>query len=108
LRVIAANAKRCSVSAASLNLSSSDPITFVFLYTGTSVFPRISKEILQHVTICVYNMDSKSSTKSISYGPNLSDERLVRRGMDVDIKRALFPRTICGKHVVMYRQADGR
>ncbi len=27
---------------------------------------------------------------------------------DVDIKRALFPRTICGKHVVMYRQADGR
>jgi len=27
---------------------------------------------------------------------------------DVDIKRALFPRTICGKHVVMYRQADGQ
>ena len=27
---------------------------------------------------------------------------------DVDIKRALFPRTICGKHIVMYRQADGQ
>jgi phenylpropionate dioxygenase-like ring-hydroxylating dioxygenase large terminal subunit len=27
---------------------------------------------------------------------------------DVDLKRALFPRTICGKHVVMYRQSDGR
>ena len=27
---------------------------------------------------------------------------------DVDIKHALFPRTICGKHVVMYRQADGQ
>ncbi len=26
---------------------------------------------------------------------------------DVDIKAALFPRTICGKHVVMYRKADG-
>src|SRR5216684_1560089 len=27
---------------------------------------------------------------------------------DVDIKHALFPRTICGKHIVMYRQADGQ
>src|SRR5947199_7806058 len=27
---------------------------------------------------------------------------------DVDLKHALFPRTICGKHVVMYRQSDGR
>src|SRR5260370_18793679 len=27
---------------------------------------------------------------------------------DVDIKHALFPRTICGKHVVMYRRADGQ
>src|SRR5215813_7502698 len=27
---------------------------------------------------------------------------------DVDIKHELFPRTICGKHVVMYRKADGR
>ena len=26
---------------------------------------------------------------------------------DADIKHALFPRTICGKHVVMYRKADG-
>ena len=26
---------------------------------------------------------------------------------DVDLKHALFPRTICGKHVVMYRQSDG-
>src|SRR5216684_597579 len=26
---------------------------------------------------------------------------------DVDIKQALFPRTICGKHVVMYRQGNG-
>ena len=26
---------------------------------------------------------------------------------DVDIKHELFPRTICGKHVVMYRKADG-
>ncbi len=26
---------------------------------------------------------------------------------DVDIKRELFARTICGKHVVMYRKADG-
>jgi phenylpropionate dioxygenase-like ring-hydroxylating dioxygenase large terminal subunit len=26
---------------------------------------------------------------------------------DVDIGRKLFPRTICGKHVVMYRKADG-
>ena len=26
---------------------------------------------------------------------------------DVDIRHALFPRTICGKHVVMYRRADG-
>ena len=26
---------------------------------------------------------------------------------DADIKHALFPRTICGKHVVMYRQANG-
>jgi vanillate O-demethylase monooxygenase subunit len=27
---------------------------------------------------------------------------------DVDLKHALFPRTICGKHVVMYRQSDGK
>ncbi len=27
---------------------------------------------------------------------------------DVDIKHELFPRTVCGKHVVMYRKADGR
>jgi Phenylpropionate dioxygenase and related ring-hydroxylating dioxygenases, large terminal subunit len=27
---------------------------------------------------------------------------------DVDLKHALFPRTICGKHVVMYRQSTGR
>ena len=27
---------------------------------------------------------------------------------DVDLKHALFPRTICGKHVVMYRQSNGR
>src|SRR6266849_724681 len=27
---------------------------------------------------------------------------------DVDIKHALFPRTICGKHIVVYRQADGQ
>ena len=27
---------------------------------------------------------------------------------DVDVKQALFPRTICGKHVVMYRKADGQ
>src|SRR5258708_3623701 len=27
---------------------------------------------------------------------------------DVDIKQALFPRTICGKHVVMYRQGNGQ
>ncbi len=27
---------------------------------------------------------------------------------DVDLKHALFPRTICGKHVVMYRKADGQ
>ena len=27
---------------------------------------------------------------------------------DVDLQHALFPRTICGKHVVMYRQSDGR
>ena len=27
---------------------------------------------------------------------------------DVDLKQALFPRTICGKHVVMYRQSNGR
>jgi len=27
---------------------------------------------------------------------------------DVDIKHALFPRTICGKHVVIYRQANGQ
>ena len=27
---------------------------------------------------------------------------------DVDLKQALFPRTICGKHVVMYRQSSGR
>jgi phenylpropionate dioxygenase-like ring-hydroxylating dioxygenase large terminal subunit len=27
---------------------------------------------------------------------------------DADIKRALLPRTICGKHVVMYRQANGQ
>jgi len=27
---------------------------------------------------------------------------------DVDIKHALFPRMICGKHVVMYRQAKDR
>ena len=27
---------------------------------------------------------------------------------DVDLKHALFPRTICGKHVVVYRQADGQ
>jgi phenylpropionate dioxygenase-like ring-hydroxylating dioxygenase large terminal subunit len=26
---------------------------------------------------------------------------------DVDIRHALFPRTICGKHVVMYRQSNG-
>ena len=25
---------------------------------------------------------------------------------DVDLKHALFPRTICGKHVVMYRQSN--
>jgi phenylpropionate dioxygenase-like ring-hydroxylating dioxygenase large terminal subunit len=27
---------------------------------------------------------------------------------DVDLKQTLFPRTICGKHVVMYRQSNGR
>ena len=27
---------------------------------------------------------------------------------DADIKHALFPRTICGKHIVMYRQANGQ
>jgi phenylpropionate dioxygenase-like ring-hydroxylating dioxygenase large terminal subunit len=27
---------------------------------------------------------------------------------DVDLKHALFPRTICGKHVVMYRQSNGQ
>jgi vanillate O-demethylase monooxygenase subunit len=27
---------------------------------------------------------------------------------DVDVKHALFPRTICGKHVVMYRQSNGQ
>jgi vanillate O-demethylase monooxygenase subunit len=27
---------------------------------------------------------------------------------DVDLKHALFPRTICGKHVVMYRRSDGQ
>jgi phenylpropionate dioxygenase-like ring-hydroxylating dioxygenase large terminal subunit len=27
---------------------------------------------------------------------------------DADIKHALFPRTICGKHIVMYRQAGGQ
>jgi vanillate O-demethylase monooxygenase subunit len=27
---------------------------------------------------------------------------------DVDLKHALLPRTICGKHVVMYRQSNGR
>jgi len=27
---------------------------------------------------------------------------------DVDIKHALFPRMICGKHVVMYRQGNGQ
>jgi phenylpropionate dioxygenase-like ring-hydroxylating dioxygenase large terminal subunit len=27
---------------------------------------------------------------------------------DVDIRHALFPRTICGKHVVMYRRSDGQ
>ena len=26
---------------------------------------------------------------------------------DADIKHALFPRTICGKHVVMYRASNG-
>ena len=26
---------------------------------------------------------------------------------DADVKPALLPRTICGKHVVMYRKADG-
>ncbi|WP_421611260.1 hypothetical protein [Bradyrhizobium ottawaense] len=26
---------------------------------------------------------------------------------DADVKAALLPRTICGKHVVMYRKADG-
>src|SRR5262245_61896567 len=26
---------------------------------------------------------------------------------DAEIKHALWPRTICGKHVVMYRKADG-
>ena len=28
-------------------------------------------------------------------------------GWDAEIKHALLPRTICGKHVVMYRKADG-
>src|SRR6266480_7189008 len=27
---------------------------------------------------------------------------------DIDIKHALFPRMICGKHVVLYRQSDGQ
>ena len=27
---------------------------------------------------------------------------------DVDLKHALFPRTICGKHVVLYRQSNGQ
>src|SRR3569832_550365 len=26
---------------------------------------------------------------------------------DADVKAALLPRTICGKHIVMYRKADG-
>src|SRR5689334_16129144 len=29
-------------------------------------------------------------------------------GWDAEIKHALLPRTICGKHVVMYRKADGQ
>ena len=28
-------------------------------------------------------------------------------GWDAEIKQALLPRTICGKHVVMYRKGDG-
>ncbi len=28
-------------------------------------------------------------------------------GWDAEIKHALLPRTICGKHVVMYRKGDG-
>eukprot|EP01035_Chromulina_nebulosa_P006952 gene6951-9373_t len=28
-------------------------------------------------------------------------------GLDADIKRALFPRTIAGRHIVFYRKADG-
>src|SRR6185436_13871469 len=29
-------------------------------------------------------------------------------GWDAEVKHALLPRTICGKHVVMYRKADGQ
>src|SRR5580765_6644196 len=28
-------------------------------------------------------------------------------GWDAEVKRALLPRTVCGKHIVMYRKADG-
>ena len=28
-------------------------------------------------------------------------------GWDAEIKHALLPRTICGKHVVMFRKGDG-
>lgn len=37
----------------------------------------------------------------------LSDQCLYAAAWDAEVKQALLPRTICGRHAVMYRRADG-
>jgi phenylpropionate dioxygenase-like ring-hydroxylating dioxygenase large terminal subunit len=53
-------------------------------------------------------MDAKPSTKSIPMAQTFPMNAWYAVAWDVDVKRALFPRTICGKHVVVYRQGDGQ
>ena len=40
--------------------------------------------------------------------PTLPAQAWYAAAWDVDLKHALFPRTICGKHVVMYRRPNGQ
>lgn len=59
-----------------------------------------------HPTVSVYNLNPINNAQG-GHDARLSAQRLVCAAWDADIKHALFPRTICGKHVVMYRKADG-
>ena len=61
------------------------------------------------MTICVYNVECNViSQEHFRMVQTFPMNAWYAVAWDVDIKHALFPRTISGKHVVMYRQADGQ